>query len=52
MILVTGATGHLGTATLTHLLKNTTADNIRAANVLPQREHENKTYAIKRTCRS
>lgn len=30
MILVTGATGNLGTATIEHLLKNTTADNIVA----------------------
>ena len=30
MILVTGATGHLGTATIEHLLKNTTAGNIVA----------------------
>lgn len=30
MILVTGATGHLGTATIEHLLKNTTAGNIAA----------------------
>jgi len=30
MILVTGATGHLGTATIAHLLKNTTAANIVA----------------------
>jgi NAD(P)H dehydrogenase (quinone) len=30
MILVTGATGHLGTATIEHLLKNTTADKIVA----------------------
>jgi NAD(P)H dehydrogenase (quinone) len=28
MILVTGATGHLGSAVVTHLLKNTAADNI------------------------
>jgi NAD(P)H dehydrogenase (quinone) len=30
MFLVTGATGHLGSAVVTHLLKNTTADNIAA----------------------
>lgn len=30
MILVTGATGHLGTATIEHLLKNTKADQIIA----------------------
>ncbi len=30
MILVTGATGHLGSATIAHLLKNTTADKIAA----------------------
>ncbi|WP_339811975.1 SDR family oxidoreductase [uncultured Imperialibacter sp.] len=30
MILVTGATGHLGTATIEHLLKNTDASNIVA----------------------
>lgn len=30
MILVTGATGHLGSATISHLLKNTTANNIVA----------------------
>jgi NAD(P)H dehydrogenase (quinone) len=30
MILVTGATGHLGTATIAQLLKNTTAGNIAA----------------------
>lgn len=30
MILITGATGHLGAATITHLLKNTVADNIVA----------------------
>ncbi|MFT4095255.1 MAG: SDR family oxidoreductase [Niabella sp.] len=30
MILVTGATGHLGSAVIEHLLKNTTADNIVA----------------------
>lgn len=30
MILVTGATGHLGTATIAHLLKNTAASNIVA----------------------
>lgn len=30
MILVTGATGHLGSATVEHLLKNTTANNIVA----------------------
>jgi len=30
MILVTGATGHLGSAAISHLLKNTAADNIAA----------------------
>src|ERR1700750_433847 len=30
MILVTGATGHLGTAVVSHLLKNTAASNIAA----------------------
>jgi NAD(P)H dehydrogenase (quinone) len=30
MILVTGATGHLGSAVVSHLLKNTTANNIVA----------------------
>jgi NAD(P)H dehydrogenase (quinone) len=30
MILVTGATGHLGSATVSHLLRNTSADNIVA----------------------
>jgi len=30
MILVTGATGHLGSAAVSHLLKNTSADNIVA----------------------
>ena len=30
MILVTGATGHLGSATVSHLLKNTAAANIAA----------------------
>ncbi len=30
MILVTGATGHLGSAVVSHLLKNTSADNIVA----------------------
>ncbi|WP_257670949.1 SDR family oxidoreductase [Parapedobacter tibetensis] len=41
-ILVTGATGHLGKATLEHLLKNTTADNIVAL-----ARDENKAAALK-----
>jgi uncharacterized protein YbjT (DUF2867 family) len=32
MILVTGATGHLGSAAVSHLLKNTAANNIAGIN--------------------
>jgi len=42
MILVTGATGHLGTATIEHLLKNTTAGNIVAF-----ARDENKAWHLK-----
>jgi len=46
MLLITGATGHLGSATIAHLLNNTDAGNIAAyvrneekAGALKQKRH-------------